>query len=75
MVPATVLIELAVVLVGLPAPPGVIETVTFALGMVPAGKFEPVTETLVTPGSATAGEVPDSRVTETGLWAIGPCVA
>jgi hypothetical protein len=30
---------------------------------------------LVTPGSATAGEVPDRRVTETGLWAFGACVA
>jgi hypothetical protein len=75
MVPATVFTVLAVVLVGPPAPAFVIETVTFAAGMVPAGKFEPMTETLVTPGSATAGKVTDSRVTETGLWAIDPCVA
>jgi hypothetical protein len=46
-----------------PADAGATVTVTSPGAIVPAGKFEPVTATVVTPGCAAAGDAVDVSVT------------
>ena len=69
VVPATVATARALVFTASPPLVGVNVTVTLAAGIAPAGKFEPVTLMLVTPGSPTVGEVLESKVTATGFCA------
>jgi hypothetical protein len=68
VVPATVVTAVAWVATAAPPVAGVSVTVTFAAAIVPTGKFDPVTLTLVTPGSAALGEVLGKSVTAIGLW-------
>jgi hypothetical protein len=65
VVPVTVVTAVAVVVVTAEGPVRV--TVTLAGNIVPDGKFEPNTATLVTPGSAVAGLAAPMSVTWIGF--------
>jgi hypothetical protein len=69
VVPATIATAVAGVVTEEFPPTGVSVTVTLVGTIVPAGKFDPVTLRLVTPGSPVLGEVLGNSVTATGLCA------
>jgi hypothetical protein len=66
VVPATVAIVVAGVVVAVPPERGLSVITRLAGSIVPDGKFDPVTEIFVTPGSATLGDAVVIRVIATG---------